>query len=675
MPGCRSPTRPPFWKSYLFAFSPPSWRSLFGHSLFYPPLYGYLSGVAVALAGALGLVGPEHDLYAGLLVARVVSVVAGVGTVIVVGLAGARAHGRAVGLLAAALMASIPLEAMQTHYVSSDVLLGTTVALTFLGGCALTLDRRPLRAAACGACLGLAFATKYNAIVLGAVPAWVLLEVAASERSWRRVVGLAAAVAAGFAAALALACPPWLFETRRVVGQMQWINFMSTTANWLPANNHVTTAVGWYGRPYLYQLVASLPFGLGWPLALAALGGVGLAVARHTATDRVLLAGLAAYFFLVGRTNVSFARYLMPLFPALAVLAARALLALPIRRAAQAAIALAVVAYGFALGFSQVDRFSYDQQLGVARWIRQVFPQETYPEVRVVVPQQMAAYFQLREPLARVGIRQRTAAPQHWLDGRPEVFVLPEWYAISVRRDQARAAQRADLDRLESGTGGYVEAARWSTSYLQKGFYTWLDPRVRGGPVRGLDRLPDLPARRPGHARASAWRRSAMRSSGSSSPTESRIRLSLMPISSRSSVVELEEAHQRRLLDQRLDAAERRRDLRDLHRVDDARGGVEVALDLEAHDAAEAAHLAPRDVVPGVRRQAAVVHALDARVRGEHLGDAQRARVLVRDAQRQRLQAADQQVRGVRIEDAAEHALALAGSPRWSPAARRSRRP
>jgi hypothetical protein len=88
----------------------------------------------------------------------------------------------------------------------------------------------------------------------------------------------------------------------------------------------------------------------------------------------------------------------------------------------------------------------------------------------------MENYFALREPLRRVGIRQRTAATGHWLDGRPEAFVLPEWRATSIRRDRKYASARHALARLESGRAGYREVGRWGSSYLQQGFYTWLDP-------------------------------------------------------------------------------------------------------------------------------------------------------------------------------------------------------
>src|SRR5262245_26349934 len=63
---------------------------------------------------------------------------------------------------------------------------------------------------------------------------------------------------------------------------------------------------------------------------------------------------------------------------------------------------------------------------------------------------------------------------------------------------------------------------------------------------------------------------------------------------------ELVEAHDRRLLDQALDAAERGRDVGDRARVHQARGRVEIAADLERHHPPEPAHLPPGDVVAGV---------------------------------------------------------------------------
>jgi len=72
---------------------------------------------------------------------------AGIVTVALVAVLGWRFYGPRAGLLAAAIMAAVPFEAIQTHYASVDVLLGTTTALTLLAACAFTVERRPLLAA------------------------------------------------------------------------------------------------------------------------------------------------------------------------------------------------------------------------------------------------------------------------------------------------------------------------------------------------------------------------------------------------------------------------------------------------------------------------------------------------------------------------------------------------
>lgn len=464
------------WRGFLFAFSPPGWEALLGQPVTYPPLYGYLTGLAVAAAGALGLIGPERDVFEALLVARAVSVAAGVATVLLVYCIAARAYGRVAGLVAAALVASIPREATQTHYASVDVLLGTTAALTMLASCAFTARRTALLAFACGAAVALAFGAKYNGLVLGAAPGWVLLEVALVERAPRRALVLGLAFACGLLVTLLMSCPPCFLETGRIVAKLRELNAISGSAAWQPPNSHLAATLGWYGRPYLYQLVAALPFALGWPAYLLALLGVGVALWRRTPADRVLLVALAAWFLFLGRTHVTFVRYLIPLFPALAVLAARGLLELKLPRRVTGVIATAIVAYGFVLGFSQVDRFSYDQQLGVARWIAARFPEDARASLRVVMPRESAAWLQLHRPLERVGVEVATAAPGKWLADRPDVFVLPEWYATSVRRDDRRARFRTELDQLEAGTLGYREVARFESRYFQQELYTWLDP-------------------------------------------------------------------------------------------------------------------------------------------------------------------------------------------------------
>jgi 4-amino-4-deoxy-L-arabinose transferase-like glycosyltransferase len=106
---------------------------------------------------------------------------------------------------------------------------------------------------------------------------------------------------------------------------MGWLHSLVASGDFL--NNRAVPSLGWYGRPYLYELVASLPYALGWPLYALALVGVVVALWRHELADRVLLGALIPYFLVIGGSPTTFPRYLMPLFPGLVILAARAVVA------------------------------------------------------------------------------------------------------------------------------------------------------------------------------------------------------------------------------------------------------------------------------------------------------------------------------------------------------------
>ena len=102
------------------------------------------------------------------------------------------------------------------------------------------------------------------------------------------------------------------------------------------------------------------------------------------------------------------------------------------------------------------------------------------PRTRVAVPFLHPAldYFKVASVLDRAHLTYIAAADGHWFDAAPDVFVLPEWKAISIRRDGPQGPAAQDLARLESGTAGYHEAARWESSYLNRDLYTRLDPAL-----------------------------------------------------------------------------------------------------------------------------------------------------------------------------------------------------
>lgn len=475
------PDEKAIWGSYLFAFRSPSVGALFGHTLNYPPLYGYAVGVATGVVYALGALGPARDFPGAILVARGVSVAAGLGTVLIVWRLGRRWYGARAGAIAAALLAVTPFEVIQTHYANADVLLGTCSALTLL--LALRLRERAGAGSAflAGASAGLAFAAKYPGIAFAAATAWVVGEIAWERRSVRCALLLGAAAVAGFAVAVVLACPPCVFETSRLVREVRWLRYLSTSG-WAPENGFIAPSLGWYARPYVYQLVASLPFALGWPLYAAAIAGIVVALRRRSVADRVLLIGLLAYFVVMGRTTLVYPRYLVPLFPGMALLAGRALAALPARRGLAIGCTAAVLAYSLASTVSHVERFSYAQQRRVAEWIA-ALPEARLPAragLRVAVPDTLAGYYALDPPFAAAGIAPRRVKAGAWFAQPHDVFVLPEWLRISIERDRTSPALARDLAALDSGAAGYVEAARFTSRYLDQDLYAWLDPAFTG---------------------------------------------------------------------------------------------------------------------------------------------------------------------------------------------------
>ena len=461
---------------YASAFSPLSWSSFEQRNPLYPTFYGYLVGLAGVSLRALGIIDGNLAAHTtgAFIAGRTVSALTGVLAVALVGIVAGRMYSRAVGFAAAALMAVAPLHALYAHVASTDLTLSACVAFAMLCAQRAAGSTRTSPFAATGVAAGLAFATKYTGLAMLALGAWIVVERWLAERTLRCAIRGALAVGLGFVAGTAIGCPPCVASPGGMLGGMRSLYMQTTFFYDGFANNHLVPTLGWYGRPYLYQLVASLPFSLGWPLYTAALAGVVLAVRRHEQSDRLLLVLLGSFFLYMGTSRVVFPRYLMPLFPALVILAARALLELRRPPWAGRALLAAVWIYTVGLTTTQVARFSYDQQRGVAAWIAAAT--KGSEAVRVGHPPAILDYFRLERTLRMHGLRSVELSDGHWFDDPPPFIVVPEWYEISIARDRPDGRVAADLARLRSGTAGYRTGPRWRSRYLQSDFYTWLDP-------------------------------------------------------------------------------------------------------------------------------------------------------------------------------------------------------
>jgi hypothetical protein len=475
---------PDEWASftvYAPSFVPLTWASFTAHGFQYPTLYGYLIGLTTALLHGLGvLTGPvPATSMDALMVGRGLSAAMGLATIGLVALLGKRMYSPGVALSAAALMAVAPFHVMYGHIAATDVPLTALTALTMLAAHATTQGETPLSPAAGGFVAGLAFATKYTGLAMLAPVVWALLERTLRERSASRSATSALAALLGFALGTSLGCPPCVMHPGEVLGGMRHLHTVTSVHYLGFSNNCLTPTLGWYGRPYVYQLVASLPFSFGWPLYALALVGVCVAMLRRELADRLILATLVPYLVVIGGSMVVFPRYLLPLFPGLILLASRAAWVVFPWPYVRVVLLAAVWLYSLGLSATQVARFSFDQQRAVARWILEApqFAGRLPKTIRVAVADEMVLdYFRLTKPLATAGLDFVRVARGHWFDRAADVFILPEWFEIAIERDRPSALLTRDLERLRSGAAGYRPAAHWSSSYLQRDFYTRIDP-------------------------------------------------------------------------------------------------------------------------------------------------------------------------------------------------------
>lgn len=245
---------------------------------------------------------------------RAVVATFGVATVLLVYRIGMR-WGARHALLAAALMAVMPLHVRYSHYVLTDIPLTFFIAITML--LALAAHERPVLKlfALAGIAAGLAAAVKYNgglALIMPLVACWMT----PSARPSRLACTLAIVGAA--AAAFFIAAPYTLLDLPNFLNR-----FATLTAEY--RNSPAPVEPG----EILYLKHLRMQFGTPGILLIA--GGLLMGIVRALrgpgrVTWAVALAFPVPYFLVVADQNIIYARYLLPLVPMLCVLAAAAVI-------------------------------------------------------------------------------------------------------------------------------------------------------------------------------------------------------------------------------------------------------------------------------------------------------------------------------------------------------------
>lgn len=288
------------------------------HFFDYPGLYIHVEAAVATLRFLVGAVqgtwsglaqAPTEDFY---LWGRAVTALLGTATVWVVYRSALR-WGSPTALLAAVMIAVMPLHVRESHYTLTDVPSTFVVMLTFL----LSLranERATLGAfALAGASAGLAGALKYNGGLAAIIPLVACVMTPALTRS--RVV-VALAIVGATVGAFLVAAPYTLLDLPTFLNQFARLSseYRSPAAS---------------SEPIWIVYLKHLRIALQWPGSLLVIAGFTLALWRTVrGPDRtrwvIALVFPLVYFRFMSKQNIAFARYLLPLVPFLSILAAAA---------------------------------------------------------------------------------------------------------------------------------------------------------------------------------------------------------------------------------------------------------------------------------------------------------------------------------------------------------------
>jgi 4-amino-4-deoxy-L-arabinose transferase-like glycosyltransferase len=357
---------------------------MFGHSLdpqyfVNPPAFTYLLHAAFwarwqtreAVGDAFAV-----DPGAAFALARVLVALLGAAATGLIAWAGARLAGRAVGLVAAALFAVAFLPVHYAHFAVNDVPALAPLCLSLVGAAGVYRHGRLRDYALAGAALGVACATKYTAGIV------LLCLLGAAAGAPNRARGLA--LAAGCAVAGFLVANPYaLFD---------WDAFREGLRTQSAASSDGGGKLGLVADGGLLYYLGTVTWGLGWLPALAALGGAVALIVRRSRLTLVLVPAPLAFLLFMGVQDRFFARWLLPVYPMLCLLAAWAAVGLA-RRVRVPAVAAGAVLCAQGLLFSihnDVVLARTDTWTLARGWMVEHIPEGTRVVIEPIAPDQWA---------------------------------------------------------------------------------------------------------------------------------------------------------------------------------------------------------------------------------------------------------------------------------------------
>ena len=473
----------------------------------HPPLTGVLTAAVFAVWSFLHgepIAAGGPAFYAQLptlvMLGRGLSVAFSAAAIVVLYLLARPLVGARAALLGAAVFALAPGQVLEAHRNNPDtpLILATLIAVHL----AAVADASRRRGLLLGAYLaaGIAGGFKYTGPAAASVPAWFTLTWSPGE-TWRRRLRWLAAGSALTVVGFVLVCLPLFLDLP------QWGHTVWSIVKWsyvLGMPGVDLESPGWIYTRYVYPLLVSLPFMMGWAAHLAGLVGLVLLARRAGRARSTVLAFVVPYFLIMGGATSVIARYYLPLAPFLGLAAGVALergLASR-RRALGVAAVVLVLGYTAGLTISQCRRLGLGPQREVAALIAAEAARSTTP-LHVAYPHILVLHYDAIRPLveslpnvkvvyyppAYQNIRlergesppeaERLAEERRWVEEKDVgVVVLPSWVRNAARRERPTGATVDFYRHLADGSLGFRLAGEFRTHFWTEPLYTWAEPML-----------------------------------------------------------------------------------------------------------------------------------------------------------------------------------------------------
>jgi len=298
-------------------------RSFNPGSFMWPSLYFYIQAFAygnysfwMLLIGSLQSLN-DLTIRQVYLVGRFTTVLFGVGNVLLVYLIAKRMYSKKVGLLAALFLSFSLLHIRYSRVIRPDIPMAFLVTLSFLF-IYLIYEKGKTRDYVLAAIFtGLSAGTKYTGIILIVVIFLAhLLHTIDSKKGVAKIfLDKRLFLVAGLVVLTFFLATPY--------GLVQFAKLQRTVVGWSSRGlSEITANQPAEVNSWVYYIAHSLEHSLGYPLAIFSLTAIAYGIFAHRKKDILLISFPVLYYFIIGSFTRHGDRYILPIVPFLAVIAA-----------------------------------------------------------------------------------------------------------------------------------------------------------------------------------------------------------------------------------------------------------------------------------------------------------------------------------------------------------------